>query len=193
VTLARSTGPVVIAALLAASSAAGHGGHDASGYVSTVTAIRPAVPGLTAVVLDGDRLISVRNWSNRTVVVLDARRRPLFRFAPDGVFRRAAGGWLLLKRGTSYTWHDPRIHWGAAEPPAVVTRAPHEPHLIRNWRIGATVDGTPVAIEGSLGWAPTAPAAANETRAWLVPALVGVGVLAAAGVALAAIHRARRR
>ena len=190
-------GTALLLALTFATAAVAHGPGHQPGYVSTVLAIRPAVPGLTATVLGGDQLLSVRNWSNRTVVVFDAGGRPTFRFAPNGVSRRVGPRWQLLKRGTSFTWHDARIHWPGAEPPVVVAQAPEQEHRIRAWRIRATVDGAPAVIYGSLGWVPEPTTtqlviAADGSTGPLNAVLVLGGLIAASVLALATTRRRRR-
>jgi hypothetical protein len=185
-----------VVALAWSATGPAHGLRHQPGYVATVTSIRPAVPGLTATILGGDELLSIRNWSNRTVVVLDARGRPLVRLAADGVSRHTQRGWQLVKRGTTYTWHDPRIHWGRAQPPAVVAREPLQPHVIASWSIRATVDGRPLRIDGSLGWLPAASAAAREggngsTAGWLVALVVLGSLLGAGALAVSLLYRLR--
>jgi hypothetical protein len=188
----------LLIALVPVAAAVAHGPGHQPGYVSTVLAVRPLVPGLTATVLGGDQLLSVRNWSNRTVVVLGADGSPAYRLDTAGVSRRVGADWRLVKRGTSVTWHDPRIHWRSADPPAVVARAPDQAHRIASWRIPATVDGKRVVIYGSLGWVPDPTASAagggggTDTRGALAVVLVLGGVVAASVVALAATRRRTR-
>lgn len=186
---------LLAAAAVTVEAGRAHGPRQAPGYVSTVLEIRPAVPGLTARVIDGDTLISVRNWSNRTIVLLDAAGRSLFRFDAQGVARYTGSGWRRMKRGTSHTWHDPRIHWGAAEPPAAVARAPEQPHSIASWQIRGTVDGRPIAIHGSLGWVPATPTTASPRTqgstlgGWVVGAIVLAGVVAASALTVLVARR----
>jgi len=151
---------------------------------------------LTATVLGGDQLLSVRNWSNRTVVVFGADGRPTYRLDTDGVSRRVGAEWHLVKRGTSVTWHDPRIHWQTADPPAAVARAPDQAHRIASWRIPATADGKRVVIHGSLGWVPgpTASPAGDSGGTNTPGALVVVLVLGgAAALGVVTLARTRRR
>jgi hypothetical protein len=151
-----------------------------------VIEIRPAVLGLSATVLGGDELLSLRNWSNRTVVVLDPDDRPLFRFADDGVSRWFDGTWQRLKRGTGHSWHDPRIHWNGTAPPAAVVESPDRDHTIALWRIPALVDGKRVVIRGVIGWAAQ-PSAREESGddlpGWVVPGVVACFVAALAAMA----------
>ena len=181
---------------MSAATAVAHGPGHQPGYVSTVIAIRPLVPGLTAAVLGGDQLLSVRNWSNRTVVVFGADGRPTYRLATDGVSRRVGAEWRLVKHGASVTWHDQRIHWKSADPPPVVARAPDQAHRIASWRVPATVDGKRVVIHGSLGWVPDPTASpagggggTNTTGALVVVLVLGGG----AALGVVALARTRRR
>lgn len=149
----RVLGAGLVAAFLLGAPAPAYGPRHAPGYISTVIEIRPAVLGLSATVLGGDELLSLRNWSNRTVVILGADGRPLFRFADNRVYRPVEDGWRLLKRGTGHAWHDSRIHWNGPTPPAAVLEAPERDHSIAPWRIPALVDGRRVVIRGVIGWA----------------------------------------
>jgi hypothetical protein len=184
-----------VAALVGATAGSAHGPARAPGYISTVLAVSPDVLGLSATVLGGDDKLSVRNWSGKTVVVLDPRGAPMLRFTPGAVYRRAAGSWELVNRGTSFSWHDTRIHWSGSEPPDVVRVTPERDHMLGAWRIPATVEGRPIAIEGVIGWSAQ-PAGGGEDDAappWVVPVAVAGGLLAAAALALPALLQRRRR
>ena len=145
--------------------------------------------------LGGDDKLSVRNWSGKTVLVLDPRGAPMFRFTPEAVYRRVGGSWRLVNRGTSFAWHDTRIHWPGTEPPDAVREAPERDHMLGSWRIPASVEGRRVAIEGVIGWSAQ-PAVEPEDDAgspWLVRAAVSGGLLAAAALALPVLLQRRRR
>ena len=191
-------GAALVVALVAAAPARPHGPTHPPGFNSTVIEIRPAVLGLSATVLGGDELLSLRNWSNRTVVVLGADDRPMFRFADTRVERRVGGGWRLVKPGTGHSWHDPRIHWNGTTPPAAVVEAPERDHSIAEWRIPVLVDGRRVAIRGVIGWAaqPVArPEEESTLPGWVVPVVIAcsVGALGAlVALLLAPAHRRRR-
>ena len=175
----------VAATLMVAAPASAHGPTHAPGYSSTVIEIRPAVLGLSATVLGGGELLSLRNWSNRTVVVLGPDGRPMLRFADNRVYRRVADGWRLLKRGTGHAWHDSRIHWNGATPPAAVVDAPERDHSIAPWRIPALVDGRRVVIRGVIGWA--AQPISGEERGDDLPGWVVPGVVACSAAVLAVL------
>jgi hypothetical protein len=170
-------------ALIWPAGSAAHGtGHEA-GFLSTVSGVEPTVPGLLASVVGGDQLLSVRNWSGRTVVLLGEDGRPFLRFSGNRVERRANGAWELVKRGSSYAFHDPRIH--------VVGPPPERSGVVRNWRVAGTANGLPFAIRGFVGYrAPAAEPDDDGLPAWAPVAAAGFGLLALAALALA--HRRRR-
>jgi hypothetical protein len=170
-------------ALACPAAGAAHGTGHEEGFLSTVSGIEPPVPGLLASVVGGDQLLSIRNWSGRSVVLLGADGQPYLRFSGNRVERRTNGGWGLVKLGSSYAFHDSRIH--AVGPP------PERSGVVHNWRVMGTANGRPFAIEGFLGYrAPAAPPDDGGLPAWAPVAAAGVGVLAV--VALALAHRRRR-
>jgi hypothetical protein len=170
-------------ALACPAASAAHGTGHEEGFLSTVSGMEPAVPGLLVSVVGGDQLLSIRNWSGRHVVLLGADRRPFLRFSDNRVERGTDGRWELVKRGSSYAFHDSRIH--------VVGPPPERSGLVREWRVPGVANGRPFAIKGFVGYrAPAAPADAGGLPAWAPVAAAGVGVLAVAALALA--HRRRR-
>jgi hypothetical protein len=78
-----------------------------SGYVSSVSEIRPAVLGLQASILGAQERLLVRNWSGKVVIILGRGRRPLFRLDERGVFQFDGERWRNLRAGTSFSWHSP--------------------------------------------------------------------------------------
>ena len=154
-----------------------HGGGHRDGFLSTVAGIDPIVLGLLATVVGGDQLLSVRNWSGKTVVLHGPDGRPFMRFADNRVERREAGGWQLLRRGTSYAYHDPRLHH--------VGPLPERSGVVRNWHVRGTADGEPFAIDGFLGYrAPVEKTEAEGKPAWVPAVAVGLSVIALAALAL---------
>jgi hypothetical protein len=180
--------------LACATAGSAHGPARPPGYISTVLAVSPNVLGLSATVVGGDDTLSVRNWSGKTVIVLDPRGAPMLRFTSEAVYRRVGGSWRVVNRGTSFAWHDTRIHWPGSEPPDVVRRAPERDHMLGSWRIPATVAGRRVAIEGVLGWSaqPHAEAEDDGPPGWLVPTAVAGGLLAAFSLAVPVLVQRRR-
>jgi hypothetical protein len=217
--LARGRASIVVvaaaAALVTAAGAAAHGGTRTQGYVSTFSAVEPNVLGVSVNVFGPTNKFRLANYSGKTVVVLGYQGEPYLRFsglaveenlasptrylnASEPVPATAALGakerWHRVARSSSFTWHDDRILWTAAEPPAAVRKAPDEPHVIFKWRIPATADGKPFRMTGLLGWVPQKRTQDDGTD-W---ALVGGGAGGAAAfvalVAAAAVgaRRARR-
>jgi hypothetical protein len=160
------------AALAVAGGAGAHGDPSRTGFVSTVSSIEPAVPGLLAQILPGN-LLSVRNWSGKTVVLDGPDGEPLVRFAGAEVHERDRAGWRLVRRGTSHAWHDPRIHWTGP--------APERSGLVTRWRITGTADGRPFAVAGFIGYTATAADAEGLSK------LAVAGLAAGAAVALCAL------
>lgn len=142
--------------LACAGAASGHGGGPHTGFVSTVSRIEPPQLGLLVQVLDGHERLSVRNLTQKTVVLFDE----------DG------GTALRLAPGASGSVADPRI--GSTGPP------PEEGEFVKDWRVSGEADGQPFQIVGFLGYRPP-PDAEQENDAGLP---VWAIVLAAAGGAL---------
>ena len=104
-------------------------------YRSTVTAVHPAVKGLSVTVLDYDDRLQIQNQSGRTVMVEDYKGKPYLRFGADGTVEvntnseayylnddrfgevpvpKGLGSqphWKVLSKTGRYDWHDHRIHW----------------------------------------------------------------------------------
>jgi hypothetical protein len=171
---------VLLLALVACPAAAGHGDGARRGYRSTVTAITPALEGVTAVVLQGDDQLQLRNESGRELVIEGYDGEPYLRFpAGGGVFRNAnspatylneerygdvdvpasaskgaAPRWERVARGGAYEWHDHRIHWMSTIDPPKIRQAPDRPQHVFDWTVPGRVDGQPLAIRGTLGYEP---------------------------------------
>jgi hypothetical protein len=212
---------VAAAGLLLAPAAAGHGpAGGGQGYVSTVAGLQPNVLGVLVSVLGGDDRLRVANYSGKTIEVLGYQGEPFLRFGKAGVYEnvrspatylsrerdpakanvpasadpKAAPRWRkVAAAGESFVWHDHRIHWTRPEPPPIVQAAPNEIHRIFRWRIPARADGEDFVVSGFLGYAPTPEAEKDDgISAWLVAAVIGSTLLAAAALG-AGVRRARRR
>ncbi len=155
--------------------------HGATGnYLSTVVGIDPPVPGLAATILSRDALLQLTNGSGREVLVLGYQAEPYLRFNADGVFANANSPayyvndarysssqipesvdpeaepeWKQVSDGSSYSWHDHRIHWMNPKPPPAVERDPGKRQLIFDWSVPLVVGGTPTTVRGRLEWVPT--------------------------------------
>ena len=78
----RTCAVAVAALLLGPTAAFADAGNP--NYRSTVTAVRPAVKGLSVTVLDYDDRLQIHNQSGRTVMVEDYQGKPYLRFGADG-------------------------------------------------------------------------------------------------------------
>jgi hypothetical protein len=206
---------LALAALAAATPAAAHERHGvARGYLSTVSAIQPNVLGLSAFVIGGDDRLLLRNLSPQVIVIRGYEGEPYLRFTPRGVFENvrspasylnrvrfpvkppppiadpaAPPRWRRVSTTPTYQWHDHRIQWMRGEPPPAVAAAPGRPHKIFDWRVPATANGKPFAINGFLGYAPSAAPAQPTAQdggggepSWTIPVAVALGVLAIAAL-----------
>jgi hypothetical protein len=213
--VAARASAVALAALVAlwcAPAAAPHGGGGAAkGYSSTVESVTPGSPDVHVAVLDADDRLQLRVTGPQTVVIEGYEKEPYLRFSPDGVFRNrrspatylnddrygrvelpdaadpnAAPDWeRVAPAGRSYDWHDHRIHWMSPTYPRKVEAAKDVPHHIFDWSVPGTIDGKPLAIDGSLDYAPLP--GQRFPRILIVP----VVLLAVLGAVLALLRRRR--
>lgn len=163
--LALAAGAVAVAVYTASAYAHGLGSH--TGFVSTVSTIKPQVPGLLVRVLGGHERLSVSNLTPTNVVIFDARGRALRR----------------IPSGTTRAWADPRI--GANEAP------PEREGLVRYWRIPGRSDGTRFEIVGFLGYRP--PPGEDDGDGVPTWTYVAAGVLGALILAAALVLPRRAR
>jgi hypothetical protein len=145
-----------------------------------VTAIAPKLEGLSVQVLQGDDQLHVRNDTGRELVIEGYEGEPYLRFdAGGGVYRNANSPatylnevrygdvpvpasasktatprWERVSRGTSYDWHDHRIHWMSTIDPPRVRQARDQPHHVFDWDVPGNAGGQPLAIRGSLDYKP---------------------------------------
>src|SRR5919197_5470506 len=140
---------VVAAALVAVPAALAHGPGEkpVPGYSSKVLSISPALPGLKASVEDGDEELELVNGTGKTILVYGYAHEPYLRIGPNGVFEnqlspatylnqdryaktklpanaspKAAPKWRRVAGGSTYRWHDHRIHWMSTVPPPAVQK-----------------------------------------------------------------------
>ncbi len=184
------------------------GGH----YESVVTAVSPAVDGISAEVADATQ-VTLRNTSRQTVVVLGYGNEPYLRFTPTGVDENvasptsavntrgnvaplpgtAAGDprnlpvhWLHRTDQPRFTWPDYRVGWSVPMRPPAVAADPGSARQITTWGLPITVDGRPGVVTGQLRWAVAG-------RAWWAASVAVVGFLLPAGAVAAAVFVRRRR
>jgi hypothetical protein len=203
----------VLVALVVCPAAAAHGGGGARGFVSTVTSLRPAAPGLEVTVLESDDRLLLRNESGQDVLIKGYDGEPYLRFTRDGaVFRNANspatylneeryGGvavpasagktasprWERVGSQHSHEWHDHRIHWMSTIDPRMVRDAPEERHHVFNWTVRGELGGRPLTILGRLDYAP--PPDSRFKPVLIIP----IVALTLAGAAVWWLRRPRAR
>jgi hypothetical protein len=193
-----------LAALVACPVAAANGDGAARGYRATITAVRPAVEGLTVEVLGSDDRLVLRNESGREVVIQGYDGEPYLRFTaggdvlrnanspathlneeryggvdvPASASKNAAPKWEQIATGRSYEWHDHRIHWMSTIDPPMVRSDPDRPHRVFGWTVQGEIGAEPLAIRGRLDYSP--PPQSRFKPILIVPLVV----LVLAGAAL---------
>jgi hypothetical protein len=206
------------AAACAASGALAHGPAGGTGYISTFVALQPNVVGVSVRVLGGDDRIQLVNYSGKRILVLGYQNEPFISFDATGVYEnvrspstyvsRSRNGvapvppsadakadprWVRVSQGSSFAWHDHRIHWMGVQPPPAVRKAPKDEHRIFDWRVPASADGERFVIAGFLGYRPR-PGGSGDggLPTWALVLVPTLGAVALLGVALGA-RRLRQR
>ncbi len=207
---AASVAAATLAALVVCSPAAAHGGGGALGFRSTVTGISPAVSGVSVTVLDYDDRLELRNETGRPLIVFGYEGEPYLAFRDGKVYRntrspatylnddrfgnvelpatadpKAKPLWDEVSPREIYDWHDHRIHWMSPKLPTAIDAAKDEPQHVFKWAVPLSVDGSSLAVSGSLDYVP--PSAGRPTLLLVVLALVVVG-----GAVLVWLRRPRR-
>lgn len=166
-----SAAPVPASAASAAPAAAAKaGGH----YVSQVTAIAPAVPGLSAQVEGAG--ITLMNHGTATATVYGVAGEPFLTVGPAGVREntasvtsavlagrslagvaaKAAPRWAARSKDQHYRWADLRVQWQPADrAPAV---RPSSGDVLASWEIPMKVGTTTVTVRGVIRWVAGAAA-----------------------------------
>jgi hypothetical protein len=178
-------------------------GPKPTNYHSRVVEIAPAVPGITARVVDLGSKIELTNRTSTEITVLGYESEPYLRIGPDGVFenqnsqatyinRTRTGGtvppdidtsptappqWKKISDDHSARWHDHRIHWMSPQPPPPVAESPGSFHHLSQQNIVFLRNGERVGIAVSLDWVP-----GPSGVPWIPPLVVlfVVGLLGAA-------------
>jgi hypothetical protein len=149
-----------------AASAHETGGAKITGFVATVSSVRPNTVGLQARIVFGDQL-HVTNLSGKPVEILD----------------RAGKRFISIPTGSNRAWHDPRVV-GRGDPPPPTPGAPDSaPRFVKNWSVPGRTAGRAFAIDGFLGWVPPEESGGEGTSWFLLAggalALVALSALAA--------------
>ncbi len=202
-------------ALAAAPGALSHGGSASELFLSQVTAIKPAVPGVTVLVLGRDDQIELDNRSGKTVTVLGYEGEPYLRFDASGVavnlhsparflnmdrYAKVAlpasadaklpPEWDILTLGKRWSWHDHRSHWMSTILPPAAREAPDRPQLVFAWSIPLSVGGAAAQVAGRLDYVP--PKEGSNTGL-IVGIALPVGIILLAGAATGLLVLRRRR
>jgi hypothetical protein len=177
----------------------------ARGFQSKILSVRPEVVGLEVVVVDADDRLRVSNKSGTDLVVLGYDGEPYLRIGPDGVYRNerspaaylnrdrfarisvplsadpgATPEWRHVSPRPAWQWHDHRIQWMGAGPPAQVRSAPKETHAIFRWNVPGRLGDRSFAVAGRLDYVPPS---GGGTSAGVVAAVVISGIAAVLALA----------
>ena len=170
-------------------------------YESSIVAITPAVPGVTAEIVGGDSFLRLRVEPGNEVTVEGYAQEPYLHVDPAGVVTEnqrspatylnasrfgaeaPAGAdptlppdWKQVATGGDYSWHDHRTHWMGTQPPVGAQRG----QQVWSETVPIVVNGTPVSIDVTTTWLPE-------------PSRVPLAIGAAVGLALVLVALLRRR
>ena len=197
--------------VLGAPPASAHigGGAAGSNFDGRITALAPAVAGLSVRVLQFGDEIELVNDTDEEVHVPGYSDEPYLRIGPAGVYRNAnspatylnlnryatlsmpdhadADGepdWQQLSTEPHYVWHDHRTHWmSPSQLPPAVAADPTRTHTVSRWTIPLEHGGTELAVTGELTWSP-------PPSPWFIwPGVVALFVAAVAAGWLARTNR----
>lgn len=171
--------PSLVAIVLVSVPAAAlaHGGNP--NFLSRVTALAPATPGVEVSVLNRDDRLQLVNRSGQDVMVLGYEEEPYARIKADGTVEvnqnsqalylnedrlgRSAGPagltkdspvrWKPLSGTGRFEWHDHRMHWMSESRPPQVEDENAETHIF-DWKVPVTIGGAEGQIAGTLDWVP---------------------------------------
>lgn len=191
-------------ALMSTTPAWAHGADAPSGtdYRTEVTAVVPALPGVTVRTVEAGARLSLENRSASVVEVLGYDGEPYLEVRPDGVYQNVHSpavyrnatlsgeadlppqadpaqppSWEKVSTEPIALWHDTRTHWMSVDRPPEVAADPSVPHRIRDWIVPLRVDASAVELRGTLDWLPP-PSAVP----WWSAAAVGALAVGAVGL-----------
>ncbi|MDQ1691088.1 MAG: hypothetical protein QOD87_1196 [Pseudonocardiales bacterium] len=197
----------LFALTLTAPGASAHGANgqpipDAAHYLTKLTGISPAIPGISASVDPRGEWLAVTNATSKTLTILGYAREPYLQIDPAGVSENSFSptlalnqslfgdmsqlgdsamppSWRHTSRGHEVRWHDHRIHWMGADRPPAVKADSAVAHLVGTWNVHLTLAGTPMTITGTLNWLPMKPGPSTSLTAFLITDTAVFGVLVA--------------
>ena len=169
-----------------ASAHVGRGPVVAVSDQAKITGIEPLHAPFEARVVDGDQAVWVRLGSGHELIVLGVIGEPFLRIGGSGVFvntlsptaqidkvggssvkpsfeQHVAPHWMKVGSGSSYRWHDHRLHALALLGGAGLARR------LGSWTIPLRLDGGAAAIRGGLWYRP-----APDVWLWLLIPLMSV-------------------
>jgi hypothetical protein len=199
---------LALAALVPATSAFAHAGNP--NYESLVRNVKPAIPGFTVDVLNGDDRLAVANRGTSTVTIDGYDGEPYVRMAPDGTVAvnldspayylnqdRTSGGtvppsvnadgpprWKVVEHTGRYEFHDHRMHWMGTSTPKQITDKSARTKVF-DWKVPVHTASASGAIDGQLFWRGSSGGAP-------VGAFVGLALIVALGAAAVVVVRRRR-
>jgi hypothetical protein len=173
--MTRGLAAVTLLALLVPAATFAHepGSGRITGFVATVSAVRPNVVGLQARIVLGDQL-QVTNLSGKRVEILDRAGRPFIR----------------IPAGGSRAWHDPRVVARDGPPPAAPGAREDAPRFVKNWSVPGRATTQAFAIDGFLGWVPPEEAGDGDAS-WFWFAGGALALVALSGAAAYLLGRGR--
>lgn len=178
-------------------------GVQATNYRSRITAVAPAVPGLSVRLLDLGRKVQVTNRSAQTVLILGYQNEPYLRVGPAGTFvnrkapsyflnRQASTAtlrsvpkaysatanpiWFRTGSGRTVTWPDRRTRQEGSDPPAVAANRGRQV-AVSTWNLAMAHGGAPVTVTGSITYVPP-----PNGWGWLAVTVAALAVTAALGL-----------
>ncbi len=185
------------------------GGVGATNFQTTLSALAPAVPGLTLRVIENGSRLELRNDTDTEVTVAGYGGEPYARVGRSGVFLNdnspatylnvdrfstavvppAADGkgppaWRKVSSDPLWRWHDHRVHWMLKTLPPAVAADPTAPHRISAWTVLLYYGAQRLTATGTLDWVP-GPA----PWPWFLLVIVVAGAVIAAAF-LSRPHRA---
>jgi hypothetical protein len=169
---------------------------QATDYLTVVTGVEPAVPGIDVRIVGGDSFIELEAAPGTSVMVVGYQGEDYIRFDPDGVVQEnrrspswyasqsrysspvpiditpdTAPEWHTVSTDGIWAWHDHRSHWMGDSPPLGTQPGDR----VNEGVIPLRVDGVDVAVSTMSTWEqPPSP----------VPGILGASLGAALGMAI---------
>jgi deferrochelatase/peroxidase EfeB len=151
----------------------------ATNFQTTLSAVSPAVPGVSLTVIENGSRLQLRNDTSTDVVIAGYGGEPYARVGPGGAFLndnspatylnadrfsrtqvpagvdgKSAPVWRQVSTDPLLRWHDHRVHWMLQSLPPSVVADPGAPHRISAWTVVLDYAGTRLVANGTLDWVP---------------------------------------